>query len=333
MVRGLLVLFLLGQVALSGLCASNISCESVKSGRVVANVVTVNLADPETRVSVALAKNGTGHCESFKSIVKRVRPVAAITGTFFDTKTFIPTGDIALFGSVVHSGCIGSALCIDANNKASIVPLATGRKTHWGGYETVLCAGPTLVSGGTVSINLKREGFHNTLCAPTQRTALGITKSGKLLMVATNKKTSLKGIARLMIKLHAVDAVCLDGGSSTALYHAGRYLSSTSRPLTNCLVVYSSTKNYEAAKLALAPEKLFAQAEQKPVQHSTTLIANTPRQLDLGLQPTATLQYVSADLRGISMTHALASSSAYGSNSTFFPVRIQSQKWSISMRN
>ena len=115
------------------------------------------------RVSVALAQGGAGRSENFKSLIRRSHPVAAITGTFFDTKTLIPTGDIALFGHVVHSGCIGSALCIDAYNKASIVPLRAGRQCRWTGYETVLCAGPTLVAGGKVAIAQRHEGFCRSL--------------------------------------------------------------------------------------------------------------------------------------------------------------------------
>lgn len=263
MVTKVLMVLFLGQVCTCCLGASSIVYQKVKVGGVVAHTVTINLADPEVKVSVALARGGTGKSETFKSIVGRTKPVAAITGTFFDTRTLIPTGDIALFGTVVHSGCIGSALCVDADNNASVVPLRTGRKDDWSGYETVLCAGPTLVADGKPSIALRHEGFRTSLLTPSRRTAVGITKAGKLIFVAVNRNVSLYAVAKLMVELNVVDALCLDGGSSTGLYCSGNYYAVPARTLTNCLVVYSSSAEYQKAKTALAPAEMFASKEDE----------------------------------------------------------------------
>lgn len=259
----LLLAVFLGLIPFNHSQASSIAYAKVRMGRIVAHTVTVNLSDQRVRVTVAMAKGGTGSSESFKSMINRTRPAAAITGTFFDTRTLIPTGDIALFGTVVHSGCIGSALCIDSTNKAAVVPLSDGRRSFWAGYETVLCAGPTLVRNGKIAIALKHEGFRRSLEASTRRTAVGITKSGKLLLVAINRKASLYQLARLMLKLNVVDALLLDGGSSTAIYANRNYLAVPSRSLTNCLVIYGNAVDYQNAKTALAPARYFAQAEAK----------------------------------------------------------------------
>jgi exopolysaccharide biosynthesis protein len=260
MLKNLFILSLLGLTTSIPSSASSIAYTKVKVGSTVAHTVTVDLANPEVRVSVALAAGGSGKAEAFKSIIKRTRPNAAVTGTFFDTRTLIPTGDIALFGTIVHYGSIGRAVCIDSNNKAAIIPLHSGRLCRWNGYETVLCAGPTLLSGGKIGLALKHEGFRRSLMYGSRRTAVGITKSGKLLLVAVNRRASLYSIAKLMIKLNVVDAVSLDGGSSTAFYYNGRYFAMPGRSLTNCLVVYSSSQSYNRAKAALAPARLFASA-------------------------------------------------------------------------
>ncbi|MCL5104909.1 MAG: phosphodiester glycosidase family protein [Armatimonadetes bacterium] len=277
MIKNLWITFLVG-LMLPGACsASSIAYSRVKVGRTVAHVVTADLANREVRVSVALARGGAGSQETFKSIIGRARPAAAITGTFFDTRTLIPTGDIAVFGTIVHSGCIGAALCVDSNNVPAMVPLRAGRQCGWTGYETVLCAGPTLISQGRISISLKREGFRRSLCAPARRTAVGITKSGKLLIVAINRSASLHDLARLMLKLNAKDAVCLDGGSSTAFYYQGRYLATPGRRLTNCLVIYSSSSKYNSAKPAIAPARYFATAHTSPGPvHLSDLITRIP---------------------------------------------------------
>jgi hypothetical protein len=272
MVGKLLLPVLLGLASSGSYSSPSIAYERVTFRRWVAHTVTVNLADPEVKVSVALPCRGRGYSESFKSMVKRTRPSAAITGTFFDTRTLIPTGDIALFGTLVHSGCIGSALCICADNKADIVPLGTGRKTRWTGYETVLCAGPTLVANGKVGIGLKHEGFRGSLMGGSRRTAVGITKSGKLLLVCVNRPISLYDLAKLMIKLNVRRAVCLDGGSSSALYFQGCYYAMPGRTLTNCLVIYSRERAYTRAKHALAPPKLFAKATSRTLPDPVAFI-------------------------------------------------------------
>lgn len=263
----------LGFALASPLCASSIAYNMVKHGRTVAHVVTVNLADPKVRVSVALARGGAGASESFRSVVARTRPAAAITGTFYDTRSYLPTGDIALFGTLVHSGSIGSALCIDSANRASIVELADGRKNGWKDYETVLCAGPTLVRQGKVAIALRHEGFRSSLLAPTRRTAVGITRAGKLVLVAINRRATLYDMAKLMLHLNVTDALCLDGGSSTAFYCHGAFKAMPSRAMTNCLVVYSTVEAYKDAKPALAPARSFARSEP---QHTPAVAALRP---------------------------------------------------------
>jgi exopolysaccharide biosynthesis protein len=259
--KTIFLLILLGLAVCRVPAYPSIAYQKIKACGTVGHVVTVNLADPEVRISVALARGGAGKSESFKSMINRTRPAVAITGTFFDTKTMIPTGDIALFGILVHSGCIGSALCIDSSNKATIVPLHVGRENKWNGYETVLCAGPTLVADGKVALAPKHEGFSRVAMYGKRRTAVGITKSGKLILVCVNRNTSLYNLAKFMLQLNTVSAVCLDGGSSTAFYHNGRYLAMPRRTLTNCLVVYKSSNDYLRAKEELAPAKLIAKAE------------------------------------------------------------------------
>lgn len=290
MVKTLSFVVLLGLTALGAPRAStSIAYGKASFGGMTAHTVTVDLADPRIRVSVALAPHGAGSSETFHAMIDRTRPAAAITGTLYDTRTYIPTGDIALFGTVVHSGCVGSALCIDGNNHASIVPLKSGRKTGWDGYETVLCAGPTLVSGGKVAIALRHEGFRTSLLAPTSRAAVGITKAGKLLMVVVRQNVSLYAVAKLMIKLNVVDAVCLDGGSSTALYHNGRYLAVPMRRMTNCLVAYSSEDAYSTAKAALVPPGLLAKSEQRAGAGPTKSVASAVLPPDSLTPPTPVL--------------------------------------------
>lgn len=294
MIKQVFIAILLGQLASCTATASSVAYGVVKHGRISAHVVTVNLADPETRVTVALARGGVGKGESFKSMVKRSRPVAAITGTFFDTKTLIPTGDIAVFGKVVHTGCVGSALCIDSQNKAVVVPLAKGRAQKWDSYETVMCCGPSLITRGSISIALKKEGFGNSLTAPATRTAVGITRSGKLLLVAVNRKTSFHAVARLMLSLDVVDALSLDGGSSTGLYANGRFVAAPGRTLTNLLVVYKKSSDYAYARDELVPASLLPKLAEEPTPRRVAVADSGPGLAKLAVlasEPPLSLSY------------------------------------------
>ena len=284
-----LIAILLGSIISASASASRVCYGTVTSGRTYAHVVTVNLTDPQTSVTVALARGGLGKSESFKSIVSRTHPAAAITGTFFDTRTLIPTGDIAVFGKIVHTGCIGSALCIDSNNKAVIVPMLVGRKQGWVGYETVLCCGPALVSKGSMAVSVHHEGFGRSLYAPANRTAVGITRAGKLVLVAVKAKTTLYRVAKLMLALGAREALSLDGGSSTGFYADGRFIANPARKLTNLLVVYSRSSDYTNAKVALVPASLMpkmAVKPQEPAFPTITAAAATPVSDAAILQPT-----------------------------------------------
>lgn len=277
MFRRITALFVISLLVLVGACqASSVEYTRLKTGRLTAHIIAIDLNNQGTRVTVALAKGGTGKHEPFKGMVKRVKPAAAITGTFFDTRTFIPTGDIAVYGTLVHVGVIGSALCIDRNNKPCVVSLKEGRKQGWMDYETVLCAGPRLVKNGAVSIALKKEGFRSSLTAPTRRTAVGITGKGKILLLVINCSASLHDTARALLAAGAREGLCLDGGSSTGLYYNGSFLAVPNRQLTNLIVVYREQKQYQSVKKDIAPAKYFAQLSAGGVPASRRGLLSPP---------------------------------------------------------
>lgn len=247
--------------------------KKVKHGSTYAHTCIVDLTNPDVKVSVAIPKNGVGSQENFKTMVNRTKCNAAITGTFFDTKSLIPTGDIATMGRVVHYGCIGYALCVDFDNKASIVGIKEGRKTNWAGYETVLCGGPRLLSNGKIALALKHEGFTNYLHSRARRTAVGLTDNGKMVMVCINRETTLYTLAKLMKNMGVTDALTLDGGSSTGFYHQGYYYATPGRTMTNLLVVYSTQEKYAKAQSSLAPPSLIAYIDKKMRAKKTSGIA------------------------------------------------------------
>ena len=207
---------------------------------VPAHIITADLRDPAVYVTIGLPSAGVGKAENFRSMLRRSQPDAAITGTYFCTRSLKPVGDLVVSGSIVNEGSVGTALAIDGTNIARCVPLRIGRDTHWESFETVLCAGPRLVSNGVTCVNPRKEGFQDpALFRRHIRPAVGLTAEGKLLLVSASKPVTFSELAKILRRIGAVDAVGLDGGSSTALYYRGKVLLSPKRSLTNLLLVYT----------------------------------------------------------------------------------------------
>ncbi|NLC57167.1 MAG: phosphodiester glycosidase family protein [Armatimonadetes bacterium] len=212
------------------------------------NVITVNLNDPEVTVTAAIARGGVGSSERFESLINRVHPAAAITGTFFDTRSLVPVGDIVVAGEKVTTGVIGTGVAFTADKRVRFVPLASGRREDWASYEMVLCAGPWLVRNGIRTVRPWAEGFTDrSLYARRPRAAVGLTRHNKLLLVTIPKPVHYSHVSKVMKALGAVNALGLDGGSSTALSIRGRIISKPSRRLTNVLLVYDKPHFYERA--------------------------------------------------------------------------------------
>jgi hypothetical protein len=211
-------------------------------GSTAAHVVSVDLNRADIHVTVRVASGGIGRCESWKRIINRLRPTAAITGTYYDPATFIPVGTIIAEGVVHQPGTVGTALTLTSDNRCRFVrgrlPLAAP------GSRTTLRAGPRLVDQGQVSLMPREEGFHDPgIMVRKPRAAVGLTRANKLLLVTVTRPLFLREMAKVMLALGAENAMCMDGGSSTGLYYGGKSYQVPQRVMTNVLVVYAGTSS------------------------------------------------------------------------------------------
>jgi len=240
--------------------ASSVGYERRVVSGVPAHIVTINLTDPSVKVSVQLARGFPGSAEGFASLMARSRPTAAITGTFFSTRSLLPVGDIAVDGLTAHWGGLGTALALTAQNQVTFRRVPLGRQQDWTDYETVLACGPTLVRDGKIDIQPAAEGFSDPhVLGRAARAAIGVTPQGKLRWVAVTASLSLRQLAQVMVGLGCRQAMNLDGGSSTALYYRGRVIVSPQRRLVNVLVCFEgvpSDQRYD-------PERLWAHHRQR----------------------------------------------------------------------
>lgn len=245
------------------------------------NVVTVNLNDPEVKVSAAIARKGVGTSEPFASLINRIHPAAAISGAFFDTRSLKPVGDVVIEGELLHQGEIGTAIAFTEGNYVDFVPLRPGRRVDWTPYRVVLCAGPWLVREGNRCVRPWAEGYRDrSLYRPRPRAAIGFTPHRKMLLVTVPRRVTYTQVSKVMKALGAWNALGLDGGSSVALSIRGRIISQPTRRLTNVLLVFDKPHTYARA---IAQHRLFprrAEHRKPPTLSSESAPEGVPDQED-----------------------------------------------------
>jgi hypothetical protein len=97
-------------------------------------------------------------------------------------------------------------------------------------YPQIVGAGPVLLQNRQTVLDAKAEQFSDAFIRETAaRSAIARTSDGKLLITAVHNRiggrgASLTEIAQIMQQLGAVDALNLDGGSSTTLYLGGQVI-------------------------------------------------------------------------------------------------------------
>jgi hypothetical protein len=97
-------------------------------------------------------------------------------------------------------------------------------------YAQVIAAGPWLVQSGKVVLDARSENFGvNFARESAVRSAIGSTSTGNILLITAHLSPNGKGptlaeMAQLLQQLGTVDALNLDGGSSSSLYLGGQLI-------------------------------------------------------------------------------------------------------------
>lgn len=185
--------------------------------------VTINMNDPDVVVATAVSSGFPRGLDSWNTFLGRLRPDAAINGTYFCTRTYMPVGDVATEGALLYRGVVGTALCITPDNRVEFRPGPRQATPDWRGYRTVLCAGPRLLANGQVVINARAEGFRDPrVLGSAPRSAVAWRADNILIFLTIQHNISLRNLAYVCQKLGAVEAMVLDGGSSSGLFANGR---------------------------------------------------------------------------------------------------------------
>ncbi len=102
------------------------------------------------------------------------------------------------------------------------VDLSYSLPGKWENMENIISAGPHLVKNGEVYNDAKEEKLYS-LSAKNPRTAIGYTNDGVLKLVTVegregkNLGVSLDELAQIMRDLECIEAINLDGGSSSSM--------------------------------------------------------------------------------------------------------------------
>ncbi len=205
-------------------------------------VIQADLNDPTLKVDIGLPARGIAHSESFDTLVKRHAPLAAVTGIYFDMRTLMPTGTIVSDGKTIYESHIGTAVCFTPDNKVAFMDAKFGRTCDLGNAECGFRTGPRLLANGQFVLNARLEGFrHPGLFGARTRIALGVTPYNKLQLVLVRTPVTFAKLATVMKTLGSVDAVCLDGGTSAAMYYDGKLIKRPGRTLTNVIEIHRRT--------------------------------------------------------------------------------------------
>jgi hypothetical protein len=211
-----------------------IAYDSFKRGSALYHVVTADL-------NSGMVSAGTVHSTHLTSVwnlLQQSTPTVAITGTFFSPQGGQPVADVLVDGDLVASGLRGSAVGVDWYGGVNIFDTRFGQDVNWDKYRFGLRGAVRVVTDGKVRPNPKAQRFRDRrIWSRAARTAVGLTKYGKLVLIATKGSVTLSELGKAMVARGIRDGVSLDGGSSTCLYYKGSMVIAPQRKLSNMFVV------------------------------------------------------------------------------------------------
>lgn len=196
-------------------------------------------------VQSELVSPATVHSKRLTSVwnmIKQTQPAVAITGTFFAPGCERPVADVLVDGKLSAKGDRGSVIAVDWFGKVKIFDSKFRQKIDWSMYRFALRGAVRVITNGKVNPNPKAQHFRDRrIWGRAARTAVGITKSGKLVLVATRSAVTLSELGKAMASRGVVEGISLDGGGSTCLYYRGSMVISPARKLSNMLIVHEQS--------------------------------------------------------------------------------------------
>ena len=190
------------------------------------------------------------------------------TGADFLARHLHPGDPVSFVLAVAPVGETGGALQVATLPRTrSDLPSRSGaglsRAAYvWAGVTAAVGGGPRLLVDGQIAVDWAAEGFEAGFAdSLNPRSAAGTSRDGRRMLLVTvdgrqafSRGVSLSGMAQILKRYGAWNAINLDGGGSTTLAAAGLTVSSpagdgSERPVADMLLVYSDLAYQSPAPL------------------------------------------------------------------------------------
>ena len=170
--------------------------------------------------------------KQLRDIAKRYNALAAINGGGFEDASGSgnggqPLGLVISGGKVKHTGGTSSdfyaTVGFDKNNVMHIGKISAAQAQKYGIRDAMTFGPRLIVNGEAASVKGLSSGLN-------PRTAIGQRADGAVLMLvidgrqASSLGATYADLIRIMMEYGAVNAINLDGGSSSLMYYKGKYL-------------------------------------------------------------------------------------------------------------
>lgn len=227
-------------VVVACLAAAAAYRSAVRPRGVLANLdyccATIDLPSGDYRVAPALAR--IDQAETFDALIARLKPYAAITGTFYGPER-VPLGDIVIDGKLARRGFQRQGIGFTRAGQIRFLERHGSSRIDWKGCRAGVACGPRLLRDGKIDIDVRGDGFTAAAARiKATRCGIGATGHGKLILIAIREPVTLGTLAKALLELGAVDAINMDGGALTGLYSNGRCQAEPMVPVSNVLAVY-----------------------------------------------------------------------------------------------
>ncbi|MCR8634002.1 stalk domain-containing protein [Paenibacillus radicis (ex Xue et al. 2023)] len=136
-------------------------------------------------------------------------------------------------------------------------------------WETAIGAGPKLVTNGQADVDFERDGFDDPKItgSANTRSFVGVNGEGRLVMGTVSSATAVD-MAQALVELGMVEAMNMDGGSSSALYAEGMMKRSPGRLLSNALIV----KRYDDPQVQVVVNGKFVNENRGFIKQDVTMV-------------------------------------------------------------
>ena len=201
--------------------------------------------------------------EKVTSMASRTGALLAVNGGFYNVSGG-PLGVVVIDGNIeaphVQKRPPRSVLGITGNGDILIDRLKVVNNTlkslsgeDWSKVIYAIGGGPNLISNGEINLTDKEEELGpggNDVTKRDSHTAIGLTEDNKLIFftvdgrkLSFSRGMSLSKIAKFLLNMGVVEALCMDGGNSTAMVIEETLVSNTfdkERKVANCWGVFTT---------------------------------------------------------------------------------------------